>query len=107
MSIPLSSSGVIDLLGAVLTAIDIPYPATAGDEAYYQGALAERAMHTAITLRRVLGTERPNFPADELAWEAAYLRQQLAKHPLTGYNTSPWPGVPVDRTQARPAGGGR
>ena len=69
-------------------------------------ALAERAMHTAITLRRVLGTER-SFPADELAWEAGYLRQQLAKHPLTGYNTGAWPGVPVDRGQARPAGGGR
>jgi hypothetical protein len=54
MSIPLSP-GVIDLLRAVLTAIDIHYPATAGDEAYYQRALAERAMHTAITLRRVLG----------------------------------------------------
>jgi len=37
MSIPLSP-GVIDLLRAVLTAIDIPYPATAGDEAHYQGA---------------------------------------------------------------------
>jgi hypothetical protein len=66
MSIPLSP-GVIDLLRAVLTAIDIPYPTTAGDEAY-QRTLAERAMHTAITLRRVLGTERPSFPADELAW---------------------------------------
>jgi len=90
-----------------LTAIDIPYPATAGDEARYQGALAERAMHTVITLRRVLRAERPSLLADELAWEAAYLRQQLAKDPLTGYNTGPWPGVPVDRAQARPAGGGR
>jgi hypothetical protein len=106
MRIPLSPE-VIDLLRAVLTAIDIPHPATAGDEACYQEALAERAMHTAVTLRRVLGTERPSFPADELAWEAAYLRQQLAKDPLTGYNTGPWPGVPVDRAQARPAGGGR
>jgi hypothetical protein len=100
MSIPLSL-GVIDLLRAVLTAIDIPYPATAGEEAYYQRALAERAMHTAITLRRVLGTERPSFPADELAWEAAYLRQQLAKHPLTGYK--PAPGRACRSTVPRPA----
>jgi hypothetical protein len=106
MRIPLSPE-VIDLLRAVLTAIDIPHPATAGDEACYQEALAERAMHTAVTLRRVLGTERPSLSADELAWEAAYLRRQLAKHPLTGYNTGPWPGVPVDRAQAHLAGGGR
>ena len=66
MSIPLSPE-VIYLLRAVLIAIDIPYPATAGDEAHYQRALAERAMHTAITVRRDLGTERPSSPVDELA----------------------------------------
>jgi hypothetical protein len=101
MSIPLSP-GVIDLLRAVLTAIDIPYPATAGDEAYYQRALAERAMHTAITLRRVLGTERPSFPADELAWEAAYLHpaaregssDRLQHRPLAGRVGRPRPGPP-------------
>jgi hypothetical protein len=106
MSIPLSP-GVIDLLRAVLTAIDIPYPATAGDGAYHQRALAERAMHTAITLRRVLGTERPSFPADELAWEAAYLRPAAREASPDRLQHRPLPGVPVDRAQARPAGGGR
>jgi hypothetical protein len=95
---------VRDLLGAVLTAIDIPYPATVGDAARHREILAERAMHAAITLRQVLAREGAQFPAD-LVWETAYLREQLAAHPPVAYHTGPWPGRPVDAGQ-QDAGGG-
>jgi hypothetical protein len=94
MSISLSSE-VRDLLAVMLAAIDIPYPATVGDVARQRGVLAERAMHATITLRHVLAGEGPRFSAD-LAWETAYLREQLAAHPPSGYKTGPWPGTPVE-----------
>jgi hypothetical protein len=106
MSTPLSPE-VIDLLRAVLTAIDIPYPATAGDEGHYQGGPSRTGDAHRDHPPAGPRAERPSFPTDELAWEAAYLCQQLAKHPLTGYNTGPWPGVPVDRAPAQRSGGGR
>jgi hypothetical protein len=86
-----------DLLGVVLAAIDIPYPATVGDAARHQKILAERAMHAAITLRGLLREETPSLA--DLAWQTAYLREQLTQHPPTGYRTGPWPGVPVDTGQ--------
>jgi hypothetical protein len=92
-----------DLLGAVLAAIDIPCPATAGDVARHQEVLAERAMHAAITLRGVLGAGSPSLA--DLAWQTAYLREQLAQHPPAGYHTGPWPGVPVDAGQQLARGG--
>ncbi len=96
---------VRDLLAAVLGAIDIPHPATVGDEPRQREVLAERAMHAAITLRAVLRLDGTPHPAD-LGWEMAWLREQLAEHPPAGYNTGPWPGVPVDGGQ-HPEGGGR
>jgi hypothetical protein len=94
-----------DLLAAVLAAIDIPHPATIGDQAAQREVLAERAMHAAITVRRVLDADGTRFPAD-LAWETAYLREKLAEQPPASYKTGPWPGTPVDRAQP-PEGGGR
>jgi hypothetical protein len=96
---------VRDLLAAVLAAIDIPHPATIGDQPAQREVLAERAMHAAITLRAVLRLDGTLHPAD-LAWETAWLRQQLAEHPPAGYKTGPWPSTPVDRVQP-PEGGGR
>jgi hypothetical protein len=89
---------VRELLGAVLAAIDIPYPATAGDAVRHREVLAERVMHATITLRHVLAREGTQFPAD-LPWETAYLREQLAAHPPAGYKSGPWPGTPVDTAQ--------
>jgi hypothetical protein len=97
---------VRDLLDAILAAIDIPYPATVGDAVRHQEILAERVMHTTITLRQVLARQRTQFPAD-LSWETAYLREQLAIHPPTGYRTGPWPGKPVETAQQGTQGGDR
>jgi hypothetical protein len=98
------SHDVRDLLGVMLAAIDIPYPATIGDAARHQEVLAERAMHAAITLRRVLEVNGAGFPGD-LGWETAYLREQLAAHPPAGYKTGPWPGEPVGAGQTDAGGG--
>jgi hypothetical protein len=95
---------VRELLGAVLAAIDILYPATVGDVARRLEVLAEQAMHASITLRQVLAREGTQFPA-ELPWEAAYLREQLAAHPPAGYKTGPWPGEPVETAQQDSQGG--
>jgi hypothetical protein len=93
-----------DLLGVVLAAINIPYPATLGDATRHQEVLAERVMHTTITLRSVLAHEGTRFPAD-LPWETAYLREQLAAHPPAGYKTGPWPGTPVEAATQDTRGG--
>jgi hypothetical protein len=95
---------VRELLGAVLAAIDIPYPATVGDAVRHREMLAERAMHAAITLRQVLAREETQFPAD-LPWETAYLREQLAAHPPAGYKTGPWTGTPVEAASQNSRGG--
>ena len=95
---------VRELLGVVLAAIDIPYPATVGDVARHREILAERAMHATITLRQVLAREGTRFPA-ELPWETAWLREHLAAHPPTGYKTGPWPGEPVEATRQGTCGG--
>ena len=94
-----------DLLAAVLAAIDIPYPAMIGDQPAQREVLAERAMHAAITVRRVLDADGTRFPVDP-AWETAYLREKLAEQPPASYKTGPWPGTPVHRAQP-PEGDGR
>jgi hypothetical protein len=94
---------VRELLGVVLAAIDIPYPATLGDTERYQEVLAERVMHTVITLRHVLGREG-TLPVD-VPWATADLREQLAAHPPAGYKTGPWPGAPVDASHQDARGG--
>jgi hypothetical protein len=95
---------VRELLDVVLAAIDIPYPATLGDTARHQEVLAERVMHATITLRQVLAHD--GTPVADLAWDAAYLREQLVAHPPAGYNTGPWPGTLVDANCRGTRGGG-
>jgi hypothetical protein len=97
---------VCELLNVVMAAIDIPYPATVGDEACYQEVLAERVMHAVITLRGVLSADQTPSPAAP-AWYAADLREQLAAHPPAGYKTGPWPGTPVDASHRDARGGER
>jgi hypothetical protein len=109
MSAPLPPD-VRDLLAAVLDAIDLPYPRTAGDVPRRREVLAERAMHAAITLRQVLRAEQTPHPADlaphpadlaphpaDLARETSWLRERLAANPPSGY--AHWPTTP-------PGGGG-
>jgi hypothetical protein len=69
---------VRDLLAAILEAIDLPHPATVGDTEAH-----DRLLNTRIALRSLLD----DGPVLGLAWSAAYLREQLAKHPVTGYVT--------------------
>jgi hypothetical protein len=98
---------VRELPGVVLAAIDVPSPATLGDATRHREFLAERVMHTTITLRLLLAREGTRFQAD-LPWETAYLREQLAAHPPAGYKTGPWPGTPVEAaTQDTRGGDGR
>ncbi|MFC8408528.1 hypothetical protein ACFUG9_33935 [Streptomyces griseoincarnatus] len=72
-----------DLLAVVLEALDIPHPATVGGAEVYQRIRGERATHVVVALRSVLD-ERPLMGIE---WTAGYLREQLAKHPATGYVT--------------------
>jgi hypothetical protein len=72
-----------DLLTAVLEALDIPHPATAGGDEVYGRIRNDRATHATIALRSVLD-DRPLMDTE---WTTAYLREQLAKHPATGYVT--------------------
>ncbi|MGW1609433.1 hypothetical protein ACWCQZ_08545 [Streptomyces sp. NPDC002285] len=71
------------LLAAVLEAIDIPHPATVGDDEVYARIRNERATHAVVALRSVLDDK----PLMDIEWTAAYLREQLAFHPPTGYVT--------------------
>lgn len=71
------------LLAAVLEALDIPHPATVGDGEVYSRIRDDRATHAVVALRSVLD-DKPLMGID---WTAAYLREQLASHPPTGYVT--------------------
>jgi len=90
-----------DMLAAVLAAIDIPLPATVGDHDCYREVLEDRVGWARVALNRVVAGD-----ASDLTWEAAFLRAKLAEHSPAGYNTGPWPGMPVDGGQ-HPEGGGR
>jgi hypothetical protein len=70
-----------DLLAAVLEALDIPHPATVGDAEVHGEILANRAMHAVIALERVVDGDLPLG----VEWTTAYLREQLAATPATGY----------------------
>ncbi|MEU3161992.1 hypothetical protein ACPCAJ_21145 [Streptomyces griseoincarnatus] len=72
-----------DLLTALLEALDIPHPATVGDTKAHDRLLAERVMHAKVALRGAL--EDNPIGID---WVTNYLREQLAKHPVTGYVTT-------------------
>lgn len=72
-----------DLLAAILEAIDIPHPATVGGTEAHDRLLNDRAVHAKIALRNLLDDGPDLGPA----WSAKYLRERLAKHPITGYVT--------------------
>lgn len=78
-----------DLLAAVLEAIDLPHPATAGGAEVHDRLLAARVVHARIALRNLLDDGPDLGPG----WTAKYLRERLAGHPVTGY-------VTVDQAQA-------
>lgn len=73
---------VRDLLAAVLEAIDLPHPATAGGSEVHDRLLAARAVHARIALRNLL-----DGPSLGPAWTAQYLRKRSAQHPVAGYVT--------------------
>lgn len=73
-----------DLLAAVLEALDIPHPATAGGAEAHARVLADRVTHAKIALGSVLEGE----PLMDIAWTTRDLRERLAEHPPTGYVTS-------------------
>lgn len=74
-----------DLLTAVLEAIDLPHPATFGGTEAHDQLLATRVSHARIALRSVLDDNGVGMGP---AWDAAYLREQLARHPVAGYVTA-------------------
>ncbi|MGA6159613.1 hypothetical protein ACPEIC_40465 [Stenotrophomonas sp. NPDC087984] len=81
---------VAELLRAVLEALDIPYPATFGDNEEYARVLADRAMHAVIALHGVLDDEGAARHLG-IEWTTAHLRKRLAEHPPTGYRAA---GIP-------------
>jgi hypothetical protein len=68
----------LDLLTAVLEALDIPSPATGGDVQAHDQILKDRVMDAVLALRGVLRGDDPG-------WSADYLRARLAEQPPTGY----------------------
>ncbi|MGW2169013.1 hypothetical protein ACWC1C_00610 [Streptomyces sp. NPDC001705] len=74
---------VRQLLAVVLEALDLPHPATQGGSEVYDEIRSERATHVVVALRSVLDDK----PLMDVAWTTDYLREQLAKHPATGYVT--------------------
>jgi len=99
---------VRDLLAAVLEAIDLPHPATAGGSEVHDRLLSTRVVHARIALRNLLDDGPDLGPA----WTAAYLRERLAQNPVTGYVTVEQANAALDRGKtwseavALPAGRG-
>ncbi|MDQ1039665.1 hypothetical protein QFZ75_006081 [Streptomyces sp. V3I8] len=81
---------VRDLLAVVLEALDLPHPATIGGCEAHDSLLNSRAVHARIALCAVLDEDGPNMGP---SWNARYLRERLAEHPVAGY-------VTVDQAQA-------
>jgi hypothetical protein len=71
-----------EILEAIQEAIDIPHAASAGDEAVRAEILEDRLLQVVTFLHGLLDYQRP-----DVAWNIAYLREQLAKHPAEGYRT--------------------
>jgi hypothetical protein len=79
-----SADGGLATLTAVLEALDIPHPATMGDEQVRDEILAVRVRHTVVFLQALVkGPETGLDPARLLAG----FRERLAEHPATGYRT--------------------
>ncbi|MET7983042.1 hypothetical protein [Streptomyces sp. NPDC005281] len=72
------------LLAAVLEALDIPHPATIGHAEVCDRIRNQRVLHAVMALRSILDDK----PLMETEWTTAYLREQLALHPATGYVTT-------------------
>lgn len=70
------------LLEAVLEAVDIPHPATIGDEEVHDRILNDRVMDARVALEGVLRR------GDDPGWSAEYLRGRLAEKPATGYRAA-------------------
>lgn len=70
-------------LAVVLDAIDLPSPATVGDHEAFSRLLEDRALDAAVALRVAL--DESLVGGTGLDWHTAYLREQLAKKPPTGY----------------------
>ncbi|MEV6803163.1 hypothetical protein [Streptomyces sp. NPDC051132] len=73
------------LLTAVLEAIDLPHPATTAGVEVHDRLLAARVMWARVALRSALGFDGPVV---SLTWDAQFLRERLAEHPITGYVTA-------------------
>ncbi|WP_406321902.1 hypothetical protein [Streptomyces sp. NBC_01637] len=82
MQNPTQPDGVRALLDVVLEAIDLPYPATVGDEETYRKILDQR-LGLALVVARAALAEAP----DSIGWNADYLRRKLSEHPATGYRS--------------------
>lgn len=72
------------VIDAVLEALDIPYPATVGDEPAWLRCLSNRVVHVVIALRVMSETTA------EPEWHLEWLRERLADDPPT-YRA--WPKV--------------
>ncbi|MFM9643581.1 hypothetical protein [Streptomyces turgidiscabies] len=79
------SEPVRDLLAAVLEAIDLPHAASVGGTEAHDLLLVRRVSHARIALRSVLDDNGVGMGP---AWDAAYLRERLAEHPVAGYVTA-------------------
>lgn len=88
---------VHDLLAAVLEALDLPHPATTGGTQAHDRLLNTRARHACIALRSVLDDDGSGMGP---AWDAAYLRERLAEHPVTGYVTADQAHAALDAGQS-------
>lgn len=68
-------------LEVVREGLAIPYAATVGDDEKRAAILHERLMHVLLMVGQILN------PTSALGaeWELDYCREQLAKHPATGY----------------------
>lgn len=71
-----------DLLDAVADALDVPAPATMGDEAAYRRLVTDRAREARTVVRAALADGVP------VPYRAAYLRGRVDAHPVDGYQ--PW-----------------
>lgn len=81
-AVPITADEYRQVLEVVREAIDIPHPATAGDGRVHGDILFMRTMHAMTMVRSILDGESTSPP-----WSVRYCREQLAKHPATGYRT--------------------
>ncbi len=78
---PLTVPGLLDLLNAVVEALDIPRPGSPGARGVRDRILSERAGEARIVLAWVLGDHAGAGEA------AAHLRKRLVQRPVGGYLT--------------------